>query len=92
MYAVRRERVLNRTTMRIDRCACFQQTFAHLKKVAEAEGVTSVEELQRHVVFGLKCKLCHPYVRRMLRTGETVFGEIVREADEPTRASVRRAS
>jgi bacterioferritin-associated ferredoxin len=69
--------------MTIDRCYCFQQTFAALKQVAEAEGARSVEELQAHVAFGRQCRLCHPYVRRMLRTGATAFHEIVTEADEP---------
>lgn len=67
----------------IDRCYCFRETFADLKKVAEETGVASVRALQDEVVFGQRCRLCHPYVRRMLRTGETCFGEIVREADEP---------
>lgn len=69
--------------MNIDRCYCFQQTFSALKEVADAHGVCTVAGLQKHVTFGQQCKLCHPYVRRMLRTGETVFGEIVTEADEP---------
>lgn len=69
--------------MRIDRCYCFQQRFADLKAVAQDEGVRTVEALQEHVTFGENCKLCHPYVRRMLRTGETAFDRIIREADEP---------
>ncbi len=69
--------------MKIDRCFCFQKTFATLKAVAEATGAASVAALQEHVEFGQKCKLCHPYTRRMLRTGETVFHEIIEEADEP---------
>ena len=69
--------------MTIDRCYCFQKTFATLKVVAEATGATRVAALQEHVEFGQRCKLCHPYVRRMLRTGETVFHEIIEEADEP---------
>lgn len=69
--------------MNIDRCYCFQQTFSTLKELAGAHGVDTVAALQEHVTFGQQCKLCHPYVRRMLRTGETVFGEIVTEADEP---------
>jgi len=69
--------------VRIDRCYCFGQTFAALKAVAEATGAASVAELQQHALFGQQCRLCHPYVRRMLRTGETVFGEIVTEEDEP---------
>ncbi|MFB6097544.1 MAG: (2Fe-2S)-binding protein [Salinibacter sp.] len=66
--------------MRIDRCYCYEQTFEDLKAVADAEGVESVEALQAHVTFGENCQLCHPYVRRMLETGETTFDEVL-EAD-----------
>lgn len=69
----------------VDRCFCFSKTFAALKAEAEAAGAETVAALQEHVLFGRRCRLCHPYVRRMLRTGETVFREIVSEADEPRR-------
>lgn len=69
--------------MRIDRCQCFGRTFEELKAAAEATGATSVAELQKEVAFGLRCGLCRPYVRRMLRTGETVFHTIITDADEP---------
>lgn len=69
--------------MDIDRCYCFQQTFADLKTVAEREGACSVEALQEHVAFGFNCQLCHPYVRRMLRTGEVSFDRVIRDEDEP---------
>ena len=66
--------------MNIDRCYCYDQTFADLKAIAEAEGVDSLSQLQEHVTFGENCQLCHPYVRRMLATGQTVFHEVL-EAD-----------
>ena len=69
--------------MNIDRCYCFERTFAELKKVAAESGAESVEALQEHVVFGMNCELCHPYVWRMLRTGETAFGQVIRAEDEP---------
>ena len=69
--------------MIIDRCSCFQQTFAELKDIAEAQEIRTLEALQEVVCFGEQCKLCHPYVRRMLRTGVTIFHEIVTEIDEP---------
>lgn len=69
--------------MTIDRCLCFGKTFAELAEVADATGAETVAELQEHALFGRKCALCHPYVRRMLRTGRTVFHEVVTEADEP---------
>jgi len=67
--------------MPIDRCYCYQQTFAALKDVAEETGVDSVEALQAHVTFGENCQLCHPYVRRMFETGQTVFEEIIDEGE-----------
>ena len=77
--------------MTIDRCFCFAQTFAELAEVAERTGAATVPELQAHAVFGQKCQLCHPYARRMLRTGQTVFHEIVTEADEPAPCASPRA-
>jgi bacterioferritin-associated ferredoxin len=65
--------------MDIDRC--YQQTFEDLKAIAEDTGADSIEDLQAHVTFGKNCQLCHPYVRRMLETGETVFHEVI-EADD----------
>ena len=63
--------------MKIDCCLCFQKKFSELKLIADASKARSVEDLQQHVVFGQQCKLCHPYVRRMLRTGEVVFDTII---------------
>lgn len=63
--------------MNIDRCYCYDETFAHLKRVAEENDAESVEALQAHVQFGENCQLCHPYVRRMLETGDTAFQEII---------------
>ena len=65
--------------MQITRCVCYDKTFAELKGIAEKHGCKSIEGLQRHVEFGLNCRLCHPYVHRMLKTGETVFREILIE-------------
>jgi bacterioferritin-associated ferredoxin len=69
--------------MTIDRCYCYEQTFADLKAVADDTGVDSVAALQAHVTFGENCQLCHPYVRRMLATGETVFHEVLDEPEDP---------
>jgi len=54
-----------------------------LKVVASASGAKDVQALQEEVAFGHQCGLCHPYVRRMLRTGTTVFHQIITEEDEP---------
>lgn len=74
--------------MTIDRCLCFNVRFEDLKEIAAATGVPPGEggmaALQREVEFGKNCELCHPYVRRMLRTGETTFHEVIVEEEEPT--------
>jgi len=67
--------------MRIDRCYCYQKTFETLKDVAEETGAGSIEALQAHVTFGQNCELCHPYVRRTLATGQTVFHEVLEAED-----------
>ncbi len=68
--------------MRIDRCICFNRTFEELKATADAQDTSSLRDLQEHVEFGKQCELCHPYVRRMLRTGETWFDRIITDDDE----------
>lgn len=57
----------------VTRCVCYNLSFADLKAIAQAKGARSVEELQRCVEFAQDCRLCVPYVERMLLTGETVF-------------------
>lgn len=74
--------------MTIDRCLCHGRRFAELAPVARASGAATVPALQdaaraAGLDFGRGCGLCHPYVRRMLRTGATVFHEVVTDADEP---------
>lgn len=63
--------------MRVDRCVCHARLFAELLAVAEREGARTIAELQAHVEFGKTCRLCRPYMRRALVTGESVFSEVV---------------
>ncbi len=73
--------------MTIDRCYCYEKTFETLRAVAEETDADSIEDLQAHVTFGQNCQLCHPYVRRMLETGQTTFDEIIEEDATPDTAS-----
>jgi bacterioferritin-associated ferredoxin len=57
----------------VTHCICFDVSFAQLKKVADTNNVHDLEALQQCVQFGHNCGLCHPYVRQMLRTGQTEF-------------------
>lgn len=71
--------------MNIDRCYCFDSTFATLKEIAVERGATTIHELQEFADFGKRCALCHPYVKEMLKTGKTAFNEVIE--DDPTRPS-----
>jgi hypothetical protein len=67
----------------VTRCVCSNRTFAELKLTAEKYGVTTLEQLQAKIEFGVTCKLCHPYVTKMLKTGETEFGVMGVDLSEP---------
>ena len=58
--------------MKVDRCVCLSLSFSQLKEVAE-KGCLDFEGLQRATRCSTKCRMCEPYVRRMLATGETEF-------------------
>ena len=60
----------------IDRCVCRDTLFAALLPRAHAEG-WDLAGLIRATGCGGQCGLCRPYLRRMLKTGETVFQEIL---------------
>lgn len=65
--------------MMITRCVCFNKKFAELKKIADKNHAECLEELQMYVRFGLNCKRCHPYVKKMLESNEIMF-EVFAEA------------
>ncbi len=68
--------------MQIDRCVCFDLTFAFVLKDAQ-EKQRTVEQVELSLGCGGGCGLCRPYLRRCLRTGETSFEQIITDADEP---------
>jgi NAD(P)H-nitrite reductase large subunit len=67
----------------VDRCVCFKRPFTELLAIARKTGARTLEELQEETEFGLSCRLCNPYVRRMLVTGEEIFTELLEDAPPP---------
>lgn len=55
------------------RCICFGRTFREIKQYAMENNLKTVAELQQRNYCSNRCKLCVPYVERMLQTGETAF-------------------
>lgn len=64
-------------SIHIDRCLCYKVGFAHIFEHACQNGTTDLPQLSEELVFGKKCGLCLPYIRRMLETGETVFSRVI---------------
>jgi bacterioferritin-associated ferredoxin len=60
----------------IDRCVCFDRTFAELRIAAVTDDL-GADDLTRRFGCGTCCGMCRPYLERMLETGETVFSEIL---------------
>lgn len=58
---------------KVTRCICHGRPFTEVKAYAEKKGLTTVDELQDHDFCSNSCGLCIPYVKMMLKTGQTVF-------------------
>jgi bacterioferritin-associated ferredoxin len=69
--------------MRIDRCVCFHVTFAEIREFAASRVTTTEADVQDRFGCGQKCGTCVPYLRRTLRTGQTVFHQLLSDLDEP---------
>lgn len=75
--------------LRIDRCVCVGCTFAELLLRARASGLDRAG-LERETGCGSRCGLCGPYIDEMLRTGQTVFHELLIEGRASGRKPPRR--
>jgi len=62
----------------VSRCICRDTSFADLLTRARLNSWTLLD-LIAETGCGSQCGLCRPYLRRMLRTGETEFRELLSE-------------
>jgi bacterioferritin-associated ferredoxin len=60
----------------VSRCICKSTPFEVLLPRARARG-WDLDDIMRETGCGAQCGLCRPYLRRMLRTGETAFYELL---------------
>lgn len=67
----------------VDRCVCFDNTFADMKMLIDKNGIDSIHELKRFVPFGENCGLCRPYVEMVIKTGKTSFDVINFDSRNP---------
>ncbi|PKD45029.1 (2Fe-2S)-binding protein [Rhodohalobacter barkolensis] len=64
--------------MKVDRCICHEISFAEIKRIAREKGIKSLAEIQEKKIACTNCKLCTPYVKLVLETGETEFDRSAR--------------
>ena len=64
----------------MSRCICRNTAFAELLPRARANN-WDLLALMQETGCGAHCGLCRPYLRRMLRTGETAFNEILTDSE-----------
>jgi bacterioferritin-associated ferredoxin len=64
----------------VSRCICRNLSFTDLLPRARAAG-WGLLDLMSETGAGAQCGLCRPYLRRMLRTGETSFSELLSPED-----------
>jgi bacterioferritin-associated ferredoxin len=62
----------------ITMCVCQRMPFERLLPLARAND-WNLEDIARETLCGAGCGLCRPYLREMLKTGRTVFTEIITE-------------
>ena len=67
--------------MLVTGCICKATPFATLLPMARTHA-WDLADLMRETGCGAQCGLCRPYLRRMLRTGETEFHELLSPEDE----------
>lgn len=68
------------TSVLVSGCICKSTSFEVLYAQAAAEN-WNLADIMRETGCGAGCGLCRPYLRRMLRTGQTKFYELLAADD-----------
>jgi len=55
------------------KCICFDTTFAEMKEIMKKNNINNIEELRHIKQIAANCKLCLPYIEKMIETGQTEF-------------------
>ena len=59
--------------MPVKRCICHKISFKEIKKIAIDKGFDTVKELRVEGICCTNCRMCEPYIKKMLKTGEVSF-------------------
>ncbi|MFZ1319921.1 MAG: (2Fe-2S)-binding protein [Ignavibacteria bacterium] len=57
----------------VKKCVCFDVTFLEMKNIMKENGINTIEELKEIKELAGNCKICVPYIKKMIQTGKTEF-------------------
>lgn len=60
------------------KCICFDTTFEEMKEIMKKNNINSIEELRNIKQIAENCRLCLPYIEKMIETGQTEF-EVIKD-------------
>jgi NAD(P)H-nitrite reductase large subunit len=60
----------------VRQCCCYPYSFVEIKRLADEHNWSTVEQIGDALGCGTGCKMCRPYLARILGTGETAFAVI----------------
>lgn len=57
----------------VNRCICSNISFREIKEIADQNDYRTVKDLREAGVCSMHCRICEPYVEKVLQTGNVVF-------------------
>jgi bacterioferritin-associated ferredoxin len=61
----------------ITKCICNDITFEKINKKINEKKIKRIEDLRKVMTVASNCKLCLPYINKMIETGQTSFENIL---------------
>lgn len=61
------------TSNQVKKCICYDRSFEEIKEYAEKHDISSIAELRDRNYCSNGCRLCGPYIKKMLETGQVEF-------------------
>ncbi len=68
---------MEETKINITKCICYDTTFEEMKKIMKDRNLKTLDELIMAKTVASNCRLCVPYIKKMIETGETKFDIII---------------
>lgn len=53
----------------VNRCVCNEVPFLEISALIKKERISSLEELKKKITVCTKCKLCEPFIEKILEKG-----------------------